>query len=340
MTLRDFIAAEVKSKVADSILDRDALERESAIRVFDRAFGWMKLFAGAAAFVLAIGTGLGIWKAIDFFSAVKDAEQNVSEAAGKAKIEMEQTSKDAVKGSRDASNKAIEANDESSRRAQELSRQLGDKAKTAGLEIAAEGASVTKEVNVSREVLQDVQKLKPEFEEMRSQLTTATQAVEAERKELSSTENFAKSIFSSHQTEYFLFEEFEQPRAVVILPSKPEMKMTTIYMLLAQTPIDNTLQLQFGLFAQPPNSYFKLTHNLIAFLWGSPSTQLQQQGTMLSVAYFPDPDDSEKISKLSVHDGRVWADDQPLPKLSQPDPDFKGNKWMPLVDPTGKPVGH
>jgi len=49
----------------------------------------------------------------------------------------------------------------------------------------------------------------------------------------------------------------------------------------------------------------------------------------LPVSYFPDKSDKELIHSLLERDGRVFADDEPLPKFDQPDPDFKGNKWIP-----------
>jgi hypothetical protein len=34
---------------------------------------------------------------------------------------------------------------------------------------------------------------------------------------------------------------------------------------------------------------------------------------------------------------QMYADDQPLPKLGQPDPDFKANKWMSIAPSPAKP---
>jgi hypothetical protein len=31
-----------------------------------------------------------------------------------------------------------------------------------------------------------------------------------------------------------------------------------------------------------------------------------------------------------MHDGRVFADDQALPKFGEPDPDFKGSQFFPV----------
>jgi hypothetical protein len=67
------------------------------------------------------------------------------------------------------------------------------------------------------------------------------------------------------------------------------------------------------------------------FFWGDPPANLEQKP--LSVSFFPDTSDKNTIRSLSEHDGRIFADDQPLPKFGEPDPDFRGNKWMPLSPP-------
>ena len=106
-------------------------------------------------------------------------------------------------------------------------------------------------------------------------------------------------------------------------------------LLLSQTPIKETVQLQYHVFAQQPNTYFVLAHNLMMFFWGEPVTNLETK--QISVSYFADLGDKELIRSLSEHDGRWFADDQPLPKFGEPDPDFKGNKWMPVGETVVKP---
>jgi hypothetical protein len=71
----------------------------------------------------------------------------------------------------------------------------------------------------------------------------------------------------------------------------------------------------------------KVGRDLVVFFWGDPPDNLKQKPLIAS--YFPDKsDDAAKIKSLSVRDGRVYADDQPLPNLNQPDPDFLGDKWI------------
>jgi hypothetical protein len=135
-----------------------------------------------------------------------------------------------------------------------------------------------------------------------------------------------------------VFEVFQigQPPATryAVVPPPPGTKVTTVLLLLQSVPIPSTLQLQFHIFAQPPNSYFTIK-NLVIFGWSDPPEVLKTQ--QLSASYFPDSSDKDIIHSLSEHDGRIFADDQPLPKFNQVDPDFKGNKWMPVVQNPAKP---
>jgi hypothetical protein len=62
LNLNDYIARSVKEQLVTAVRDRDLLETESAINVFEKALGWTKLVGYAFGLVLAIITGLGIWK--------------------------------------------------------------------------------------------------------------------------------------------------------------------------------------------------------------------------------------------------------------------------------------
>jgi hypothetical protein len=54
---------------------------------------------------------------------------------------------------------------------------------------------------------------------------------------------------------------------------------------------------------------------------------------MLSISLFPDTSDKALIKALTVQDGRVFADGEPLPKFNVPDPDYKGSKFSPIAKP-------
>jgi hypothetical protein len=106
-----------------------------------------------------------------------------------------------------------------------------------------------------------------------------------------------------------------------------------VFLVLGSAPVVQTLQLEFGLFSEPQNSYVT-THNLLVVFWG-PGSLDGLKGGQLRASYFPDNSDKEIIHSLIVREGRVFADGEPLPKFNQPDPDFKGNRWL-RVDGRGE----
>ncbi len=158
---------------------------------------------------------------------------------------------------------------------------------------------------------------------MRGQLTKATTELAAQQKVISNSEDFVRHVFSTHATYMFTFPTFIQPTSIIV-PAPAGVKNSVVYMLLPVTPMEGTIQLQYKIFLQPPNSYFHL-HNLLIFFWGDPPENLKQD--TLSVSLFPDTSDKELIKNITFKDGRVFADGEPLPKLGMPDPDFKGSKW-------------
>jgi hypothetical protein len=171
------------------------------------------------------------------------------------------------------------------------------------------------------------------MEGLRKQLAEATSDIKTQQKVLSSSQDFVKSVFSSHVTQYFSFKLNPgatrtvdlKNRYAVSLPTTQANKNTVVLMLVDATPIEGTLQLQQRIAVQPPGSFVNI-HNLVIFFWGDAPSGLEQQP--LSVSYFPDKSDTDIIHSLSEHSGRIFADDQPLPKFSEPDPDFKGNNWQ------------
>jgi hypothetical protein len=192
------------------------------------------------------------------------------------------------------------------------------------LDIAHEADALKRDVEDSRTELQAAKQLAPEMESLRQQLGKATADIQAQQKVIASSENFVKEVFSSHVVEIFHVGQPPDDRYAIVPPA-PGGDKTTVFLLLNTSPVSGTLQLQFHIFAQPPNSYFSI-HNLIVYFWGQSLDALKQQ--QLSVSYFPDKSDKDIIQSLSIRDGRAFADGEPLPKFNQPDPDFKGDKWL------------
>ncbi len=335
--LKDYIAAQVSKAVAESPRDRDALIRADAVEVFEKAFGWAKLTAEILLIpVIAVVALLG-WLGVREFNLSKAAgvaQHQIEGTASKARGEISDVSAKSIGEIQTESGKAIDASHKSEETATKLSADLKRTASSTNAELKSEASDVRAEVSKSKTELQDVAKLQPEFETMRSQLTKATSDLATQQKVISSSEDFVKQVFSTHATYMFSFSDFMQPNAIV-LPATGNAKNTVVFMLVPETPIEGTLQLQYKVYTQPFSSFLHI-HNLIIFFWGDPAANLKTD--FLSVSLFPDKSDKEKIKTLTLRDGRVYADDQPFPKFGQPDPDWNGNKWMPLAQPPVQPA--
>ena len=323
--LKDFISGQVSKELTNAVRDRDILETESAIRVFERAWGWANLVArvlgvalGVVVAVILTLPGWVGWKEFDLLKTAQSAKQSIEGTATKSLGEIQMASK-----------QAINASSLSISNATQLSNDMKNSTSRTKAELTSEAASVRTEVANSKLELEAVKKLQPEFSAMRTQLGQATSELAAQQKVISSSEDFVKHVFGTHATYMFAFKDFVQPNAVVF-PSASGAKGAMVLMLVPDTPIDGTLQLQYKIYVQPTFSYFHI-HNLIFFSWGDPADNLKLEPMVGS--YFPDKSDKETIKALTVRDGRVYADDQPLPKFGQADPDWKGNKWMPMSQP-------
>jgi hypothetical protein len=301
---------------------------DSSIRVFQRAWGWIKLIFGIAVGLLVLAGGGVFWKASDFWSGVDKAKQSVSDSAKRSADEITETSS---KSQRDILKSVEDSEVAISAASKDAIRQSDGVRKSAGrarVDFANASASIRADIENSRTQLQAAGKLQPQMEEMRRQLAQATSEIQAQQKALSSSEEFVKNIFSSHRVEIFTLGQSPSDRYAVIPPVGSPTGNTVVLILLGSTPIPGTLQLQYHIYSQPPNSYFNI-QNLVVFFWADPADNLRQKS--LSVSYFPDTADKDVIHALSQRDGRFFADDQPLPKFNQADPDFKGNKWMPTA---------
>jgi hypothetical protein len=325
LALKDFVTGKVDEAVKVAVRDRDVLETESAIRVFERAWGWVKILGGIAAICIGI-VGFGaFWTFRDLRSSVELAKKAVSDSSSEAKNEISAT---ATKSVREINNTSKSAND-ASLEATLRARTLSNSAVHTKAELTQEALSVRTEVENSKLELASASKLRPEIESLRTQLGSATSAIEAQQKVLASSEDFAKQIFSSHLSETFYLDQLVKPRSIVV-PPPGEKGITVVYLLLPSAPIRGTLQLQYNIFVQLPETYFNI-HNLVVFYWGDPADNLKQKP--ISISYFPDISDKELITSLTIRDGRVYADDQPMPKMNAIDQDFKGNKWTPIINP-------
>lgn len=312
----------MKAQLPHEIRHRDVLETESSIKVFTKAWGWMKLIVGVAAFLVVV-TGVNLfWKVSDLSKNLEEAKKTVTASATQTKEQIALEAKSAKEEIATQSAESIKQ-----------SESLKSTALQSKADVLKSTEGFKSDLATSRQQLQAANQLQPEMNQMRDKLSQTTEELQQQQKLLSSSQTFAKQVFSSHRTEYFDFSPVSHTTAII--PPPPGGNRTVVLKLLGNTPIPNTLQLQYHVFAQPPDSFIVVAHNLVIFFWSDPPDNLKQRP--LTASYFPDTDDKDLIQSLTEHDGRWWADDQPLPKFNQPDLDFPGNKWMPVVRPPTKP---
>jgi hypothetical protein len=267
--LDSFIAHQVKEQLSKNTKDRDLIERESAIRVFEKAYGWMKLLGKIAAAIIVVVAvplaAIGINKWSDLTSTISAAKQGVVRTADEQRRAIEATSASAQK-----------AVGEISSNANRQGRVAVQEAAAAKLQIAKQTLEVRNEVDGLHKEIEEAGKLQPEMIAIREELTR-------HQKVLSSSEEFARSIFSSHRVDFFQPEQSPADHYRILPRAKGNG--ATVYLLLNRVPIAETLQLQFHIFSQPSNSYVTI-HNLVVFSWGDPAETLKAH--QLSASYFPD----------------------------------------------------
>lgn len=325
LKLGDFLSQKVSEELAAKIQDRNILETESSIKVFEKAWGWVRTILSIAS-LLAIFLGAGIfWRASDLWSSVNQAKQGVQKTALSTQQQIKQSSQASVQAINAAATNATNASDKAS---SEIHKQTNEAVRQTSYlksDLNQEAASVRTEVVNARTELKAANELRPQMTAMQGQLTDAISKVQEQQKVISSSEEFVKKVFSSHMTRFFNLTEMVSSTYVIIPPKEKDKGNTIVYLLLPEEPIEETIQLQYRVAVQPRNSYLHIK-NVVIFFWGDSSDALKQQP--LEVSYFPDTSDKDIAHTLSYHDGRVFADDEPLPKFNEADPDFKGNRWI------------
>jgi hypothetical protein len=329
LDLGGFVSARVAADVSAAVRDRDILETESSIKVFERAWGWVKIVATILAVVFALVGGGVYWKVSDWWKAVDQAKQSVGQEQSDARNQISASASAARADIQSTSQQATQ-------QSQKAASDIASAATKTKAQMASQALSLKASVESSRIQLQEANKIQPEMQKMKVQLSEATNAIAEQQKVLSSREDLAKQIFSSHRIEVFGVDPLVSPRSIVVPPPSGQGGIV-VYMLLSSVPIQGTVQLQARVFTQPPTSYLVFS-NLVVFVW-SETLDTLKANQPLAVSYFADATDKDVIKTLSMRDGRVYADDQPMLKFNQPDPDFKGNKWIRLGPPPANPSG-
>jgi hypothetical protein len=169
LVLKDYIATQVNKGIAESPRDREAFIKADAVEVFEKAWGWAKLTAGIMLIpVLAVVTILGWlgWREFNLSKAAANAQQQIETTSNSAKVDINRAATTSIAEVNGTSGKAVEANRQSANAVAMASRDVTSTVTRTKAELRSEAASVRDDVAKSRNELESVHKLQPEFDTM------------------------------------------------------------------------------------------------------------------------------------------------------------------------------
>jgi hypothetical protein len=308
VAIDSYVQAKVNQELSSRLKEQSNLVREIGDKAEDIVWARLKRYGWIITALIVI---IGLWG----IKTIDDAGKKIVESAGQRVEPLIKSTESRAKSVQDQFTKTADKVNTVKKSIDDLSLTVDGLKKTALQtkgEISQETSSLRNQIDTSRSQLQNAAKLAPEMASMRRQLTQATADIQKQQKVISSSEEFVKSVFSSHVVEFFNIGQPPENRYAVVPPTPPGNK-TVVFLLLGSSPLPGTLQLQFHIYTQPPNSYTTI-HNIVVFFWAdAPDTLKTHQ---LSVSYFPDKSDQEITKSLSQHDGRVYADSKPLPNFN------------------------
>jgi hypothetical protein len=346
LQLSNYISREVDTRLSQATRERELVETESSIRVFEKAWSWAKLVGGIVTGVAAILIAGAAWESFNLREAVNragtavesaktSAEKSIGDTASNTRSNMVAESGKSLDEIHSAAARATTSSNEAQQVAKRQGAAIGVQADALRKDFQNQAATVTKDVASARQQIQAASELEPQMKTLQQQLSSAQAQIREQQRVITSSADFAKQIFSSHRQ--VLFERATaNKKGFAIIPIDPpnppdptKPPAEALYVLLPEAPVPGTVQIQFNQTVAAPASY-AVFHNLLAMALekGAEDSLL---GKNVSFSYFPDPDDVNLIHELDVKDGRVLADNEALPKFGQLDLDFKGSKWIPAL---------
>jgi hypothetical protein len=125
-------------------------------------------------------------------------------------------------------------------------------------------------------------RIQTETREMQTALKTAQDALNEQQKKLADINQLLKAFYRAGRTVYV---ETTSDHDALAIVSHSENQVT-LYALLPDVPIPQTLQLQYHVAVQPRISYYS-DNNLITFWWAQNEASLRSKP--MAFSYVPDP---------------------------------------------------
>lgn len=167
-------------------------------------------------------------------------------------------------------------------------------------------AGMEAEQNKRKEQQAELDRIQGDTRNMQTSLQTTQQKLNEQQQKLADINQLLKAFYEASTTK--LYDTSTDSDRLVIMQHSDDR--VTLYALLPDVPIPQTLQLQYHVAVQPRSTYFT-DGNLVTFRWGQSETNLRSKP--MEFTYVPDPTSNPKYSKLVKRGHRVFADERPLP---------------------------
>ena len=180
-------------------------------------------------------------------------------------------------------------------------------------EFEVEAAQIVK---IKQDVVGQLGAVRTQVDGSSRELAEQKLSLQAQQKKLVDTGELVRALYSKPVTDTFHLKE--TPTRIAVIPHKTGN--ASVYFLLEEPPIEQTVQLQWHISVQPKFSYVivrygKEATNVIGFRWGQSAASLNQHPMTITYVGDPGAGKGKVFKSLSVKDDVVYADGNPLPPV-------------------------
>jgi F0F1-type ATP synthase membrane subunit b/b' len=295
--LRTIVQQELSRSLKNDLRDGKIVERELAEGVALKVFNWARIFGAVIAVpltLLVITLGfLGYRKYEDFTSSIDKVEAVINPKIQRAEQQAEATQRKAA----EAQNVVDNALNEATTQLTSIS-SIRSQVTQVATRVGLVEKDTTAQIESSRN------KISAQIGDVEKKLGDAVADISEQRKKLADTNELISAVFSKGVLESF---DMKDLKRTAVIGSDAHV---SVYFLLKDPPIFQTLQLQWYLTPQPRRSY-GIIGNVVYFGWGQTIAGLQSHE--MDITYVPNLLSKEqRFKSLSVKNGKVFADDKEL----------------------------
>jgi hypothetical protein len=175
---------------------------------------------------------------------------------------------------------------------------------------------VEEERALSSEQREELARIQQDTKEMQSRIMVAQETLDQQQEKLSDLSLLLKSVYTATRTN--AVDTSTDSKRFVALATETGV---SAYVLLPESPIQESLSLQYHVFSQPPGSYWLYGKNLVLFAWGESESNLRTKP--LYLRFVPDPKPMAMYSALERRGDRIFVDGKPLPYAN-----LRDDPWM------------